>query len=849
MIPLRVQLRNFMCYRDPRPLDLSGVRLACLAGDNGHGKSALLDSMTWALWSKARAHQEDELVTTGQTDMKVQFDFQLGDVVYRVTRGRQVGSTSRGSLELEIADGTAFRSLTASTQRATQARINEILRIDYDTFINSALLLQGRADEFTTKAPAERKRILGEILGLSVYDELEQKSKERALEAQQAERQLQARIQEIDKELAVLANHAEELRLAEEQLADLSERTCAATQHISRLREHVQHLHSQKLQLQQVVQRLQLIESELQQMDQQAAEQGRRLAAYQAILAQRESIDRGYAELLQAREVESRCNTTLRAYVQLEEAKSRIEKAIADAGKDLEVQQSLASRTVEELQAKSGEKGRLTSELGLVRAEIQTLLQEQRQLQQCSQELKSLAAEAATIKAQNVELELRVTDALEKQSLLQTSTPSCPLCGQALAETQRADLLEQMNRQLQELQSLHHANEISLSALGVRIADRESRQADLEHQLEQLTSLKAREASLAGAIQDSEQASISLVSRRAEIDEIRRRLRDHDYAHNEHQELHALKREQTALGYDPAAHDEARQTVTRYAQFEADKTRLESANQAVAELLLGQQQLAQLRKEREDELGRNRQEREKLQLTFQEYDESEQQLVAQETVLRDLQDRASLANLALGAAQQKRAQSDQLQREREGKRKRHAEQAEDRTLFESLRVAFGKKGIQALIIENVLPELEHEANALLARLTEGQMLLRFDTQHDTKRGETVETLDIKISDEGGSRSYETYSGGEAFRIDFAIRIALSKLLTRRSGAQLQTLMIDEGFGSQDAEGRLRLIEAINSIRDDFALIVVITHIEELKDAFPVRIDVFKTPEGSNITIA
>jgi exonuclease SbcC len=93
-----------------------------------------------------------------------------------------------------------------------------------------------------------------------------------------------------------------------------------------------------------------------------------------------------------------------------------------------------------------------------------------------------------------------------------------------------------------------------------------------------------------------------------------------------------------------------------------------------------------------------------------------------------------------------------------------------------------------------------------------------------------------------------YSGGEAFRINFALRIALSRLLARRAGAPLPTLFIDEGFGTQDSSGKERLVEAINSIQDDFEKIVVITHIEELKDAFPVRIDVTKTPEGSMIEV-
>jgi exonuclease SbcC len=153
-----------------------------------------------------------------------------------------------------------------------------------------------------------------------------------------------------------------------------------------------------------------------------------------------------------------------------------------------------------------------------------------------------------------------------------------------------------------------------------------------------------------------------------------------------------------------------------------------------------------------------------------------------------------------------------------------------------------------MIIEAAVPEIEDEANRLLSRMTGGRMHVRFDTQRETKAGEVRETLEIKISDELGTRPYENYSGGEQFRVNFAIRIALSKLLARRAGAQLQTLVIDEGFGTQDAQGRQRLVEAINVIQDDFARLLVITHIEELKDAFPARIEVVKTPEGSAATV-
>src|SRR5690606_39359135 len=109
-------------------------------------------------------------------------------------------------------------------------------------------------------------------------------------------------------------------------------------------------------------------------------------------------------------------------------------------------------------------------------------------------------------------------------------------------------------------------------------------------------------------------------------------------------------------------------------------------------------------------------------------------------------------------------------------------------------------------------------------------------------GGTKETLEIRITDEQGvSRPYETFSGGEAFRVNFALRLALAQLLAERSGVRVRTLVVDEGFGTQDDQGVQNLVEAINLVQDDFDKIIVITHLKELKEAFPVRIGVEKHP--------
>jgi len=66
MIPIKLTVRNFMCYRDNvPPLLFDGIHTACICGDNGNGKSALIDAMTWALWGRTRAKSDDDLVKCG----------------------------------------------------------------------------------------------------------------------------------------------------------------------------------------------------------------------------------------------------------------------------------------------------------------------------------------------------------------------------------------------------------------------------------------------------------------------------------------------------------------------------------------------------------------------------------------------------------------------------------------------------------------------------------------------------------------------------------------------------------------------------------------------------------------
>lgn len=165
-----------------------------------------------------------------------------------------------------------------------------------------------------------------------------------------------------------------------------------------------------------------------------------------------------------------------------------------------------------------------------------------------------------------------------------------------------------------------------------------------------------------------------------------------------------------------------------------------------------------------------------------------------------------------------------------------------KTDYESLVTAFGKSGIQSLIIENTLPDIENEINDILDKLTSGRISISFITQKQAKTKKTaIDTLDIIVHDNGIDRKYESFSGGEKFRIDFSCHVGISKFLTKRADATIDMFILDEGLASQDINARTIFVDSIKMLSDRFKKILVITHIDTIKEAFSNKMFVDKDP--------
>lgn len=170
--------------------------------------------------------------------------------------------------------------------------------------------------------------------------------------------------------------------------------------------------------------------------------------------------------------------------------------------------------------------------------------------------------------------------------------------------------------------------------------------------------------------------------------------------------------------------------------------------------------------------------------------------------------------------------------------------------YTSLATAFGKSGIPASIIAHDIPEMEAETNKILKVISNDTMSIQFITTKKTAKGKkTTDTLEIVVNDSNGARAYETYSGGEKFRIDFACHIGMAKFLTKRAGASIDFLIIDEGLGSQDDFAKQKFVESIIALKGLFKQIMVITHIQDLQNSFEKRVFVEKDQlSGSKVEI-
>ncbi|MFN3741638.1 MAG: AAA family ATPase [Anaerolineales bacterium] len=850
MIPRQLRIAGFLSYRESVEIDFTSFDLACISGHNGAGKSSLLDAITWALFGQARGRQ-DAVINLQSEMAEVIFTFELEGNTYRVWRTLPRGKSVM--LELQIQDGEnpapRWRPLTERSVRETQARLESILRMDYETFINTSFFLQGKADQFAQQTPARRKEVLASVLGLEVWEEYRERAaaRRRVLEGQVA--QIEGALGEMEQELSEESARKRALREAE---AILQQKIALRQQQenlVNLLRQNYHILEKQKEHLEGMRRNLAQLEEE--RRSKHASRQGyeEQLKKIQETLQHANEIQVRYRRLQELRAVLEDLDALRLRFAELESERQGCLQEIEKERVRLEAEFHSLREQASRLEQGQTQIPVLEQELHQLEGEIGKLEAQMRRFQDAQAHRQALLDEQSRLNAENQELKRQMDDLKARIDRLAESE-TCPLCGQPLSPEHRQRTVDELSAQGTSLGQRYRQNrERLLQIVEEMKALNEGNLFAFQAQLQERTARRAAHATRLQALYQAQKEWEQKGQPR--LSEIERLLQEGSFALEARQCLSELEQSLRALGYDPAYHQACLEEFRQLREVEEAQRLLETARLEVKNL---EQRIAELLSEEQSLQAKIERQRAEIQ-------DTEAQLPPLESLASDLE-RAE-QELLRSKEEENRALAEvgarrQLVEVLESQRRRAKALREEREKlqtqighYKSLERAFGKDGVPALLIEQALPQIEERANQILDRLSNGQLSLRFITQaeyKDKKREDRKETLEIQISDPSGVRPYEMYSGGEAFRVNFALRLALAQVLAQRKGARLQTLIIDEGFGSQDSQGRQRLIEAINLVRSEFAKILVITHLDELKDAFPVRIEVEKGARGSTVRL-
>ena len=343
MIPLRLHIRNFLCYRENVPsLDFTGIHLACLCGPNGHGKSALLDAITWSLWGKARGRTQDELISYGADECRVELDFQARETSFRVVRSHARGGGRRrqgvSDLQLMVMGEGDPRPVSGNAIRETQHVIDQAVGMDYDTFINSAFLLQGRADEFTNKTPADRKAVLAKVLGLDTYDRLQSRARERLERIRSLTDEASGSLERMQIEMEGIGDPRQEMTEVTRHLESVKGLLGEKRKEVTGIREQVSQLERRRDQLTEIEVRVGSIEREITHLEIFRAGAGDRIREFRVLLDKSADIEDGASRLQQTRGKYEALEESRHEFDHLDRERSTLEQSINEKRARLETE-------------------------------------------------------------------------------------------------------------------------------------------------------------------------------------------------------------------------------------------------------------------------------------------------------------------------------------------------------------------------------------------------------------------------------------------------------------------------------------------------------------------------------
>ncbi len=849
MRPLRLELKGFTSFRHQQEIDFSRLDLFAIAGPTGAGKSSILDAITYALYGKVErvGNQCSQLISQGLPAMAVSFEFSCGADRYRVAR--RTARKQPTTVVLERNDGGEWRSEAGKVHEVGE-RIVRIVGLDYDGFTRAVLLPQGKFDQFLAGDSGVRRRLLTELLGLELFERMSKLANGRAKEADVARK---------TKQEFLLSHYAS---VTVEALA--AQRRAAAE-----AREREDRLEAARARVSEIVKRWDAVR--------QAAQELSGLAEEAASLAQEAAGRSDRLEMLgrdahAARAAQKGAASAVAAAKKRKDhAQAELDKAVGKLGSGDQLQSARAK--AEQLEAARQELSE--AKVRVERAEDAEPKQRAIAAREATQ---ANAAEQAVVRANaDVEAARKALDGLRHDDRLAAvahglrSGDPCPICRtplRALPLAPGAPALKNAEARLRSADKLLDAARQKASSLLVNAADaanaakgavNEVRAAreDLRKEGARVDVLEKAVAAVLGPKLPAAPLAV-LEERIARLQKLRGDVDDaSDAAH-----AAEIARSRTELSLEhisgsiaseaaaiPVARakglleqgrkllsDEVLPPVEIEVDIRGDATRVAQRTRTLSASL--SRYAGELRRLREERLASE-------PGVLKEAADAIEDLVPPAGSLDAISKAVAQAtkaatNEAAAAETRAHALADALA-QKAALIGEIAELVRREQLLHGIALDLRQDAIVDFLQAQALRGLAREGGARLQELS--------DNRYDLRYGEDeFYVADLWNGEE--ERSVKTLSGGETFLASLALALSLSiqvSALSSGSRAQLDSLFLDEGFGSLDREAVRLVIEGLERLGSDGRMVGVITHVREITDRLP-RIEVHKSSTGSRLEV-
>ena len=788
MRPVRLELHGFTTFREKVEIDFEGADLFALAGPTGAGKSSIIDGMCFALYgSVPRLDRRTvaPVISTGKNEARIRFDFTIGERAY--TAVRVVRRTPNGATTKEARMEVAGETLAGDADGVT-AKAEELLGLGFDQFTKSVVLPQGDFARFLHDKPSARQELLVKLLELGVYERMRGEANSRRVAAESA------------------------IEITERQLEHLAGATPDAVQAAGA---RVELLVSLRSEVDEVGPQL---EELIRRRDEQQAAGAAATAGAEALEGVRPPT--GVAELAAALAAAEK--DVLVANAAAEDAHAAVvaaEQARAVLGD---------AAALERIRAAHEQRITLAARL----AKGEPIVAAARETEAAGQARVDVTAAALTAAEAALE-RARRDHATHAVAATLVAGQACPVCLQTVAtlpaheaplalsdaEAARGQAAKEHTAAQAALAPLTAARvraEQQLETLTEQLAEVEAALADAPPSDEVTRSLEAITAADAALVSARQKDGAARAAARtaAQVADQRRDERDAAW------QRFSDARDAVAAFAPPSPprNDlaQAWETLTSWAQGEAGRKRADAEAARTASATAAAD-LAALES--------------KLSARCTEC----AVVVPAGSRVRDAVGDA----VAAAQAEQRRLHTalEQAQRQRL-EIKAHRERAD---VAKALAGHLSSRGFERWLLDEALDRLAVGASDVLRELSAGQYSLGLDGQRNFL------VIDHRSADE--QRPARTLSGGETFLASLSLALTLAEHLTQLSvGSEprLESIFLDEGFGTLDPESLDIVAAAIEELGARGRTVGIVTHVRDLAERMPVRYEVRKAPAGSTV---